>query len=62
MAKIGNEAKLILRLAEDRAKDRADAVCNVHGEDDPYAEGFGDGVQEYMDMLSNIVKDLEAKY
>lgn len=65
VAKVGNEAKLILRLAEEKAQQawveyraaRADTDSPAHIEQ---RKGFLDGITCYREILHNVVYDLES--
>jgi hypothetical protein len=65
MARIGNEAKLILKLAEDRAEAlRAKAASNgyagyplIKGADQYF--GFDHGLGIYRRLLQEIVSEIE---
>jgi len=60
MAKVGNEAKLILRLAEEWMQ-----VCKVNEQRNErtgtYSDGFTQGVEAYAQHLWDIVSELEGK-
>ena len=62
MAKIGNEAKLILKLAEQQMAERARQIIRVTKEgDDQYIKGYERAVSQYDMTLNNIILELEAK-
>ena len=60
MAKVGNEAKLILRLAEERVAGRVRAM-ESQKPDASYSNGFRSGVTIYKQTLDEVVSELEGK-
>jgi len=60
MARVGNETRLILRLASERMHDelRRKEIAKV-GND--FYHGFRDGLVKYQQTLDNIVAELETK-
>ena len=65
MAKIGNETKLVLKLAKERARRSSARGVEPNGfEEDPklheaYTMGFGAGQKDYESNLTLIVIELE---
>jgi hypothetical protein len=64
MGKIGNEAKLILKLAEERMKPQRLIVGEVtEGPEDRdgrvYSMGYSAGVIDYAAELASVVSELE---
>lgn len=67
MAKIGNETRLILKLAAEKAKvdvtsqdNHATTNSNLPGVVD-YTRGFKEGMARYEYLLQLIINDLERK-
>ena len=66
MAKIGNETRLVLKLAQERAKaesERANAraVGDATAEQKQYFAGMIAGIEWYYQELRNIALELERK-
>jgi len=66
MAKIGNEARLILKLAESKTFDYLTGkVVTEHTAHSPCSEehrkGVAIGIQIYRDVLNEIITELERK-
>jgi len=62
MARIGNEAKLILKLAKGRMT--AEYEMRSHScekEREPWLAGFATAVNVYESVLNTIIEELEAK-
>jgi len=55
MAKVGNEAKLILRLARERTKDFGNEFTSEEAQ-----KTYKAGICDYASMLDAIVKELES--
>ena len=60
MAKVGNEAKLILSLASQRALRLSKLRANSETTED-YEKGFNEGFYAYGNILLDIVAELEQK-
>jgi len=67
MAKIGNEAKLILKLAEERiqakVKTHGDEAANADGQDSKLATAYRNkaaGMEEALAILKSIYLELES--
>jgi len=61
MAKIGNEAKLILKLAETRMQDNKGYVLNGATPQAGWNKGYQDCFRDYQETLEKIVNELESK-
>jgi len=61
MAKIGNEAKLILKLATDRVTAKYSEVMNDKGRLVDYQRGYADAYHCWVNVLQIIVSELESK-
>lgn len=59
MAKIGNEARLILKLAEERMAHNK-ARVDLSGSSRDYTRGYGAGVHAFIETLTKVARDLEA--
>ena len=65
MAKIGNESRLILKLAKERmdeARDRWFRIShnpNSNSNNRSWMEGYGYAHQEWVGALANIIEELE---
>ena len=67
MAKIGNEAKLILKLAEERTQVRikahGDEAANADGQDNKVSTGHRNkaaGLEEGLSILKSIYLEMES--
>lgn len=61
MAKVGNEAKLILRLAKEQMEQRRlKVLASVDSSIDYYYQGCLRGINDYEFVLSTIIAGLEA--
>ena len=64
MAKIGNEAKLILKLAKERAKPQFHNMPSSYTDDDAlkeaYTLGMKEGMRIYSVNLDLIISDIEG--
>lgn len=60
MAKVGNEARLILRLAEERIDTDHLRISKDSDLSEHYKDGFADAVNKYKDILFHIVRELEG--
>lgn len=60
MAKVGNEVKLILRLAYEQAEQVIEAYKG-QGVGADYLRGFITGMHRYNENLKAIILDLESK-
>lgn len=59
MAKLGNESRLLLKLAWERQQKAADTRwTRTNG--DTYAQGFSAATKEYHQALLNIANELEG--
>jgi len=62
MAKIGNEAKLILKLAKGRMTTEYEMrVHNYEDDREPWLAGFATAVNVYETILDTIIEELEAR-
>ena len=68
MAKVGNEARLILSLAEERVKRELDkrsdwAWKSIHSEDwlNGWTAGVEAGIETYQIALHDVVSELEGR-
>lgn len=60
MAKVGNEAKLILSLAEEKSESaRIKTVRNTEFQEE-YRSGYASGILDYTIILRKIVRELET--
>lgn len=58
MAKVGNEAKLILSLAKERMAKLRDSRCNQPG---VYQLGYDRAHMDWLTSLDEVIAELEAK-
>jgi len=61
MAKIGNETKLILKLATDQAKAKYEAIMKDKGQLVDYQNGYAKAFYDWINILQLIVLELEGK-
>ena len=59
MAKVGNEARLILRLAAKEVDQVVEAVLNDSSNGQGFKNGYVKAVYAYQDILAEIVRSLE---
>jgi len=59
MAKIGNEAKLILTLAKERMANKYDDIDIGNSRD--FLSGYKQCLQDFVVTLDNVVLELESK-
>ena len=57
MARVGNEAKLILRLAKERAKQLKESRTKTHSND--YKMGYEKAYEDIWRTLEDVVLELE---
>ncbi len=60
MAKIGNEAKLILILAKSKMCEKKSHVL-TGSQEAPWNKGYQDCFRDYQKILDSIVMELEGK-
>ena len=62
MAKLGNESRLILKLAQEQAGKRQDKKAGEFGDDrsKDFLAGYNRGTEEYRVSLINIALELES--
>ena len=60
MAKIGNESKLILTLAEERMKQRVTAYSHRTSDGVDF-QSYRAAVEAYNGVLAQIVREIEAR-
>jgi len=61
MANIGNEAKLILTLAEEKMKAQVATIKVLHNNSPEYIKGYNRSAEHYQMIVKDITRDLVAK-
>lgn len=61
MAKIGNEARLILKLAQERAKAEKAMFYQKHHDEGHRVSDFAHGIDTYETVLDNVVLEIEGR-
>jgi len=61
MAKIGNESKLILKLAEQQTEDKRQKILVGKDYTSDFLLGYETGRNDYKHTLANIVEEIEQR-
>ena len=60
MAKVGNEAKLIMSLARERMDKRVEKQKQSIGADSNYTLGYQNAVNMFNNLIDEVIIELEA--